>query len=152
MMYKCTYIVFACLLFAACEPASNEVGTDLINIGPSASNSSSSSEMAILALSDTLFDFGLISEGEKVKHTYAFTNSGKAPLLISAVEPSCGCTAVKDWSKRPYAPGESGTITVVFDSDKRPGKQHKSISVITNANPSVHTLLLTGTVIGPTAQ
>lgn len=152
MMRNRLYIVCTALLLAGCEPASNEVGTDLINIAPNGSNSSSSDEMANMQLADALFDFGLISEGELVKHTFTFTNSGNAPLLISTVEPSCGCTAVQDWSKRPYSPGDTGKITVEFDSNGRPGKQHKTISVITNANPSVYTLTLTGTVVGPTAQ
>ena len=51
----------------------------------------------------------------------------------------------------PYKIGETGTITIEFDSNKRPGRQQKTISVITNASPSVQTLHLQGDVVGPDA-
>lgn len=142
-------LIGAFALLVACEEQPPAVSTDLINIAPSADNNRSSTSLPEIAFTDTVHDFGAISEGEKVRHTYAFENTGNEPLIISKVEPSCGCTAVEDWSSRPYAPGESGTITIEFNSDKRPGKQHKTISIITNCYPSVHQLTLQGMVIGP---
>ena len=136
---------------AGCKEESNDVSTDLINIAPSASNNTPSAELPSVQFTDTVFDFGIITEGEKVRHTFSFESVGDAPLIITKVEPSCGCTAVQDWSSRPYNVGETGTITIEFDSNKRPGRQQKTISVITNASPSVQTLHLQGDVIGPDA-
>src|SRR5438093_11945731 len=45
------------------------------------------------------YDFGKVSSGESVKHTYTFTNTGDALLEVSAVHPSCGCTTAGEWSK-----------------------------------------------------
>ena len=136
-------------VLSSCKDEPKDVTTDLINIAPSASNTISSSELPAIAFKDSVFDFGIVAEGELVKHTFTFTSAGKKPLIISAVEPSCGCTAVQDWSSRPYPVGETGTITIEFDTNKRPGRQQKSISVITNASPSVRKLTLQGDVIGP---
>ena len=137
------------VVLAGCKEHSTGVTTDLINIAPSASNNSSSQVLPKIQFTDTIFDFGIIIEGEQVRHSFSFESAGNAPLIITRVEPSCGCTAVKDCSSRPYNVGESGTITIEFDSNKRPGRQQKTISVITNASPSVQTLQLQGNVIGP---
>jgi hypothetical protein len=86
--------------------------------------------------------------GEKYPHTYRFTNTGKSPLLITQVNPSCGCTTAKDWPQNPIAPGESGQISVEFNSTGNSGKVDKSISVLTNCIPAVHVLRIQGTVVG----
>mgnify|MGYP002346987052 FL=1 len=45
-----------------------------------------------LALSEPSFDFGKIKKGDVVEHVYEVTNTGKNPLIISNVQPTCGCT------------------------------------------------------------
>lgn len=146
------FLLACCVVMVSCDEKPSEVDTSMINISPSASSEGEDRELPQITFRDTLFDFGIIPEGEKVKFTYNFENTGDEALIISKVEPSCGCTAVQDWSSRPYSPGEEGTITIQFDSNQRPGKQHKTISVITNCSPSVTQLILTGTVIGPESQ
>ena len=76
-------------------------------------------------------NFGTIAQGEKVSHTFKFRNIGDGNLIINDVTTSCGCTASK-YSVEPVAPGESGTIEVIFDSYGREGKQLKSANVWTN--------------------
>jgi hypothetical protein len=90
-------------------------------------------------------DFGNITEGVKAKHDFKFTNKGNAPLIISGVRPSCGCTT-PIWSKEPIKPGESGFITAEYDSENRPGAFIKSISVWSNAENSNVTLTIKGVV------
>jgi len=80
-------------------------------------------------------DFGQVKEGEKVTHVFELLNTGKADLLIQSVNPSCGCTAPK-YDKKPIRPGRKGTIEVAFDTKGRPGKQHKTVTVITNTEPN----------------
>ena len=43
-----------------------------------------------LALSEPSFDFGKIKKGDVVEHIYEVTNTGKNPLIISSVQPTCG--------------------------------------------------------------
>ena len=93
----------------------------------------------------TEFDFGTVKDGEKVKHSYKFKNTGKEPLIISSAKGSCGCTVPK-WPSDPIAPGASGQIDVEFDSKGKPGKQTKRVTVTANTTPPQTFLNITGTV------
>ncbi len=81
------------------------------------------------------FDFGVIFEGEEVVHKFKFTNTGGAPLVISDVSATCGCT-IPTYTREPIAPGKNGYIEVRFDSSGRKGMQHKSVIVLTNTQPN----------------
>jgi len=94
---------------------------------------------AVLELENDSYDFGEVTEGKKVEHEFAFTNTGNEPLIISKVQASCGCTT-PEYSKNPIAPGEMGKVKVVFNSAGQMGKQHKVITVTSNA-ASPNTLL-----------
>lgn len=81
------------------------------------------------------YDFGVMSETETRSGALTFTNTGNAPLVIEDIKPTCGCTAV-ELQKKTYAPGESGSISVVFDPSgpNEPGKpQRKYVNVLSNA-------------------
>lgn len=78
------------------------------------------------------FDFGRISAGAVVTHTYKFKNTGAGPLLIVKADASCGCT-VPSFPKAPVPPGGEGAIQVQFNSKGRSGMQHKTIMVVSNA-------------------
>jgi hypothetical protein len=84
-----------------------------------------------LALSEPSFDFGKIKKGEVVEHVYEVTNTGKNPLIISNVQPTCGCT-VPDFTKDPILPGQKGKITLKFNSANFDGVVHKSAEVYAN--------------------
>jgi hypothetical protein len=80
-------------------------------------------------------DFGQVKEGEKVAHTYEVINTGDADLLLQSVKPTCGCTVPK-YDRKPIRPGKKGAIEIVFNTRGRPGRQHKSVIVVTNTEPS----------------
>ena len=84
-----------------------------------------------LALSESSFDFGKIKKGDVVEHVYEVTNTGKNPLIISNVQPTCGCT-VPDFTKDPILPGQKGKITLKFNSANFDGVVHKSAEVYAN--------------------
>lgn len=95
---------------------------------------------------ETDHQYGEVPEGPKVYYTFEFTNTGQAPLLLSRVEPSCGCTAA-DFSKEPIMPGKKGYIKTEFETDGRPGRFDKSITVYTNApGDNMLTLYIRGEV------
>ena len=91
-------------------------------------------------------DFGQVNEGEKVVCTYEVVNTGKVDLIIHEVRVSCGCTTPK-YEKKPIRPRKKGYIEVTFDTKKRPGKQRKTVTVITNTEPSSTLLTFTCEVI-----
>jgi len=100
------------------------------------------------------YDFGTTDEGEIVKHSYKFKNTGNEDLVISNCRGSCGCT-VPTWPKEPVPPGGTGEIKVEFNSKGKPGHQTKRVTVTANTNPSETFIEITGDVKGkeqPTAK
>ena len=94
---------------------------------------------------DSVYNFGKISDGEKVEYSYRFRNTGNKPLIVSSATASCGCT-VPEKPEEPIQPGETGFLKVVFNSKGRVGDVHKEITVTSNAYPKFPVLLLTGQV------
>jgi hypothetical protein len=79
-------------------------------------------------------DFGTINEGDVVEHTFSFTNTGNAPLIIQDVQASCGCTA-PDWSKTPIPVGGTGFVKAKFDSQGKPNINNRTVTVTANTWP-----------------
>ncbi len=98
-----------------------------------------------IVFSEYQHDFGKMTEGEVVTHTFRFTNEGTGDLLITSVSASCGCTVAK-YSKKPVKPGGSGVIEVEFNSLGKNGAQRKSIAVRGNTSPPVTILMITAQV------
>ena len=105
--------------------------------------------VAGITFEQEVFNFGKISQGEKVSFTFKFKSSGEGPLVIGAVKASCGCTTPKDWPKDPILPGDEGVIEVEFDSEGKSGLQSKSINIVSNTDPSTSVLYLEGEVVSP---
>ncbi|HZH55428.1 MAG TPA: DUF1573 domain-containing protein [Sphingobacteriaceae bacterium] len=103
------------------------------------------SGQANLAVGADTYDFGVVTEGEVVEHTFVFTNSGDQPLILNQVSASCGCTT-PEFSRTPISPGAEGNVKVVFDSNGQVGKQHKIITVANNGATPVVLLHLRGEV------
>lgn len=76
-------------------------------------------------------DFGQVLSGEAVKATFEIHNQGGAPLEISRIGTSCGCTtALLD--QPVVGPGETARLQATFATTGRRGKQAKEISFHTN--------------------
>jgi hypothetical protein len=79
------------------------------------------------------YDFGEVVQGDKVEHTFKFTNTGNEPLIITNVQPTCGCTLPKSWPRDPIMPGGSGELVIAFNSAGKFGKLDRVTTVISNA-------------------
>ena len=99
-----------------------------------------------LSTYDSVYNFGKVTDGEKVVYSYRFKNNGTKPLVISQASASCGCT-VPEKPEEPIKPGETGFLKVVFNSRGRVGPVHKEVTVISNAVPAFPVLQLTGEVV-----
>jgi hypothetical protein len=71
------------------------------------------------------FDFGTIPPSPPVAYVFAIQNTGTAPLILSNLLTSCGCT-VAELSTSVIPPGERADVRVVFDPD-----YHETIGVVT---------------------
>jgi hypothetical protein len=93
-------------------------------------------------------DFGQINEEDKTASCeFLFTNSGNAPLVINRAVASCGCTT-PDYPKEPIAVGASASIKVTYNTIRRPGAFHKTITVYSNDPDAPNVVLvISGNVI-----
>ena len=108
-------------------------------------NAAVEKSFAKMTFTEEEYDFGTIKEGEIVKHTFAFRNTGDVPLIIKNASASCGCT-VPDWPKEPIAPGAKSRIEVQFNSKNKTGNINKTVSIQANTDPPLTTLQIKGTV------
>jgi len=93
-----------------------------------------------------VIDYGEIAKGSDGLRVFEFTNTGDAPLIISDVKSSCGCT-VPEKPKGPVAAGESSVIKVKYDT-KRVGPIRKTITVYSNADEPIKSLKIKGKILG----
>ena len=103
----------------------------------------STSKAAITFAAD-VHDFGTIPQGTPVTYVFNFKNTGKDPLVLSAVNPSCGCTT-PEWPKEPIAPGAAATIKATYNA-ANPGTFTKTITVVSNAATPQTILTIKGEV------
>jgi hypothetical protein len=96
-----------------------------------------------IAFTSDKYEFGTVSEGLAAEHVFTFTNTGKEPLIIQRVQPSCGCTT-PDWTKEPIQPGQTGMIKASYGTQGRPGRFDKTMTVFSNAG--TRTISFGGTV------
>ena len=103
-------------------------------------------ETTMVQIIDSAYNFGKVTDGEKVEYSYRFKNVGTKPLVVIEAHASCGCT-VPQKPEKPVLPGEMGFIKIVFDSKGRIGAAHKTITVTSNAKPEFPQLVITGDVV-----
>lgn len=107
-----------------------------------------SPDAPVISFEHGMYNFGKITQGEKVQYNFKFTNTGKSPLIINEATATCGCT-IPEKPKDPIKPGESGVIKVVFNSTGKMGMQDKVVTITSNGNPSTTEVHLIGEVKEP---
>jgi hypothetical protein len=97
-------------------------------------------------------DFGTVEESGPIGYEFMFTNTGNAPIIITDVRASCGCTT-PSWPKEPIAPGGKGVIKAEYNTTGRIGVFNKSITITSNATEPSKILYIKGIVDPkPTAE
>lgn len=113
----------------------------------SACAATSNKNDATIGFNQTEFNFGKLQFNKETECVFKFHNTGTSPLIIYDVKPSCGCTAA-DWTKKPLKSGNSGEITIKYDS-AFPGMFNKDVIVFFNGQESPVTLRIKGQVEYP---
>lgn len=80
--------------------------------------------------------------------TFTLKNMGRTDLVITDVEPDCGCTLVS-WTQGPIAPGKSGNISARYDAEQL-GHFSKSFAVYLNSDETPYYLTVSGKVVDAT--
>ncbi len=135
------------LVLISCENSDDKKIVDSEDVTNSASaEEKSSKNLPEIKFEEELFDFGKITQGEKVNHAFSFKNIGSKSLIITGASGSCGCT-VPEWPKEPINPGQSSKINVVFSSEGKSGIQEKTITVVTNCEPATRIIRIKTEII-----
>lgn len=106
---------------------------------------------AKITFQEASFEFGEITQGDKVSHVFTYENTGNEPLIISNVRTTCGCTAT-NWNREPLAPGQSAELTVNFNSIGKMGMQNKVVTILSNATNSAERIKITANVLKKPAE
>ena len=102
-------------------------------------------KVAVLKFKTEVIDYGTIVQNSEGHRLFTFTNTGDAPLVITKVKTSCGCT-VPNYSKAPVLPGKTGEINIKYDTN-RLGAFTKTITVMSNADGGNKILKIKGNIV-----
>jgi hypothetical protein len=109
-------------------------------------------QQPVITFEKTEHDFGKINEADgRVSVVFSFKNEGMSPLVLSNVRASCGCTT-PTWTKEPVEPGQTGTITVTYNPNGRPGRFQKTVTITSNATEATKRVYIKGEVIPKSAK
>ena len=109
-------------------------------------------QQPVITFEKTEHDFGKINEADgRVSTVFEFKNEGMAPLVLSNVRASCGCTT-PTWTKEPIEPGQTGSITVTYNPNGRPGRFQKTVTITSNATEATKRVYIKGEVIPKAAK
>ncbi len=111
----------------------------------SQSASADNEPAAKIKFNRVVYDYGTISQGSDGTCEFKFTNEGNAPLVLSYVRSSCGCT-VPEWPKAPINKGEESKIKVKYNTRIK-GNFNKSIIVYSNGSKDPMVLRIKGSVV-----
>lgn len=131
-----------CLVaFTSCkEDATSKVKSE--NVTQAAERDAVAGDFPVITFDKTVHDFGEIENGTPVETVFSYTNTGKAPLVITDIKSTCGCTVPQDWSKEPLAPGASSKFTVKFNG-KGANKVSKTVTVTANTESGKEAVKIT---------
>jgi hypothetical protein len=80
-----------------------------------------------------------VTDANAVAH-FKYENAGTNKIHINSVQTSCGCT-VASLKSNDVAPGEKGEIVATLNIGNRVGKQHKTVTVMTDDPAHPQTVL-----------
>ncbi|TXG38903.1 DUF1573 domain-containing protein [Seonamhaeicola maritimus] len=134
-----------CLIaFTSCkENAAKKI--EASNLAEAAERDANASKFPVIEFDKTEHDFGEIEAKKSVSTIFKYKNTGDAPLVITEIKSSCGCTVPQDWSREPLAPGASGEFSVKFNGSGT-NKVSKTITVTANTEKGKETVKISAFV------
>ncbi|MBD0833299.1 DUF1573 domain-containing protein [Aestuariibaculum sediminum] len=138
------------IAFTSCkENAANKI--EEANVIAAAERDAVASKFPKIEFNETVHDFGEIEKGTSVETKFSYKNTGDAPLIVTDIKSSCGCTVPKDWSREPLAPGESAEFSVKYNGSGA-NKITKTITVSANTEKGSEIVKITAFVKPAEAQ
>ena len=149
--FTLAFVLTSLAAMTSCGPKGNHDGkidTQDVNIPATADGKTPKGSEPVMTFATELHDFGRITQGERVKYAFKFKNTGGSELIISDAHGSCGCT-VPEIPTKPVAPGEESVIGVEFNSENKQGKNEKTVTIVSNANPHTKVITIRAEVLVP---
>lgn len=108
---------------------------------PAAAEKAPEGAQPVIDMVEKIKDFGTVAKGDKIRATFDVRNTGKAPLEITQVRPTCGCTVAS--FDRTIPPGGTGKIAAEVDTTGFSGPISKAVLVFSNdpATPQVNLVI-----------
>ena len=130
--------VVAAMGFTSCkEDASSKVQAE--NVEEAAVRDAKEVVYPEMTFEEREYDFGTIEQGTNVEHVFEFTNTGRAPLVITNATATCGCTTPDVPKNESIPPGETRTMTVKFNGTGQ-GQVTKTVTISANTESGTEKL------------
>ncbi|MFM6983160.1 MAG: DUF1573 domain-containing protein [Chitinophagaceae bacterium] len=81
-----------------------------------------------IAWSTMATDFGTVKQGDKLKGSFKYYNNSNTGFVIENIQVSCGCM-VAEFRRDTLAPGDSASLSVIFDTSGKSKLHTKTIAV-----------------------
>jgi len=121
---------FCVLAFVSCkENAAKKIEES--NVAAAAARDANATKFPVIEFDKKEHDFGEIESRAAQETTFTYTNTGDAPLVVTNIKSSCGCTVPQDWSREPLLPGDKASFSVKFNGSGK-NKVSKTITVTAN--------------------
>ena len=144
-MKNILYLFIVSLLFASCN-------TDAFSKLKSGDNTDEidnpNGKYPVMTFDKKVHDFGNIIDGQAQETVFNYTNTGDAPLVITKIESTCGCTVPQDWDKAPLLPGQSSKFTVKFNG-KGINKTSKTVTIKANTKNGTESVRISAFISKP---
>lgn len=102
--------------------------------------------LTTIELTELEFDFGKVKEGEVVKHTFSFKNTGESVFFMSSLRDNCNCITLIYDEATLVQPGKTGEFSIEFNTAGQAGEHSKKILVGGNMAEQELPIILKGRV------
>jgi hypothetical protein len=102
--------------------------------------------LTTIKFDDDTFDFGKVTEGTSIKHTFSFKNTGDQVFFLSNLRDNCNCLQLIYDETLLVKPGQKGSFEVVFETAGQKGDHTKKILVGGNMEKQELPVILKGKV------
>ncbi len=86
---------------------------------------------AEMKFNSQIHDFGDVTKGDTLKHTFTFKNTGEQKLIIEGVELECDCLSY-ELDKTELEPGEEGKVSVILNTKNLNGLSVRKLVIKAN--------------------
>ena len=146
-MKQLYYLFFVAIIIVSCgdDPFSKINQENVIEANE---RDNSPTKYPVMTFDKKNHDFGTIVDGTPQETIFNYTNTGDAPLVITEIKSTCGCTVPQDWSRAPLLPNESSQFTVKFNG-KGINKTSKTVTIKANTQSGTESVRISAFINKP---